>query len=147
MGPPDFSRESSLKASINKIVRKLRREPITAGRVSRKKKTSRSKSTTVARIPVRTDVTGQTVFDDRPLRFRSLTLTEADVPALEDASTIEGAFKIRVAKRTGARRDAWSLVERRYTGRGYTAPGKLKTKSLRSSPMTKARSSVPSVWA
>jgi hypothetical protein len=71
-----------------------------------------------------TDVTGQTVFDDRPLRFRSLTLTEADVPALEDASTIEGAFKIRVAKRTGARRDAWSLVERRYTGRGYTIPGR-----------------------
>jgi hypothetical protein len=58
------------------------------------------------------------------LRFRSLTLTEANVPALEDASTIEGAFKIRVAKRTGARRDAWSLVERRYTGRGYTIPGR-----------------------
>ena len=70
----------------------------------------------------RADVTGQTVFDDRPLRFRTLTLTEANLPALEDASTIEGAFKIRVAKRTGARRDAWSLVERRYSGRGYTLP-------------------------
>jgi hypothetical protein len=72
----------------------------------------------------RTDITGQTVFDDRPLRFRSLTLAEADVPSLEDASMIEGAFKIRVAKRTGARRDALSLVERRYTGRGYTVPGR-----------------------
>jgi hypothetical protein len=123
-GSRDFSRENSLKASITKIVGKLRRQPVAAGRVPRKKKTSRSDNVTVAKIPVRTDVTGQTVFDDRPLRFRSLTLTEADVPALEDASVIEGAFKIRVAKRTGARRDAWSLVERRYTGRGYTVPSR-----------------------
>ncbi|MEP6997669.1 MAG: hypothetical protein ABI900_08475 [Betaproteobacteria bacterium] len=70
------------------------------------------------------DVTGQTVFDDRPLRFRSLTLNEADLPSLEDPSAIEGAFKIRVAKRTGARRDALALVERRYGSRGYTIPGR-----------------------
>jgi hypothetical protein len=70
------------------------------------------------------DVTGQTVFDDRPLRFRSLTVAEADLPALEDASAIKGAFKIRVAKRTGARRDAWSLVESRYTSRGYVPPAR-----------------------
>lgn len=113
-----------MKASITKIVRNLRREPIAAEPVPRKKETPHGSKRAVARVPVKTDVTGQTVFDDRPLRFRSLTLTEADVPALEDASTIEGAFKIRVAKRTGARRDAWSLVERRYTGRGYTIPGR-----------------------
>lgn len=43
------------------------------------------------------EVTGQTVFNDRPLRFRSLTVTEADFPALENPLAIEGAFKIRVA--------------------------------------------------
>lgn len=136
-----------MKESIRKIVKKLRRgkggvspaasrtgSPSAARRagavpVSRQtgaaptpgRKKSARKSQPKARP---TDITGQTVFDDRPLRFRSLTLTEADVPALEDASAIEGAFKIRVAKRTGARRDAWSLVERRYTGRGYTIPGR-----------------------
>jgi hypothetical protein len=134
-----------LRESIRKIVKKLRRDkgslssaaasptaapaprkpgPTPAQRKSRPapvKKKSAKKPRGRARA---IDVTGQTVFDDRPLRFRSLTLTEADVPALEDASMIEGAFKIRVAKRTGARRDAWSLVERRYSGRGYTIPGR-----------------------
>ena len=135
-----------MKESIRKIVKKLRRDKASASPAARKTglpSAARqgvlpaSRKTSAAPAPDRKksarksqpkthppDVTGQTVFDDRPLRFRSLTLTEADVPALEDASTIEGAFKIRVAKRTGARRDAWSLVERRYTGRGYTIPGR-----------------------
>ena len=136
-----------MKESIRKIVKKLRRNkgsispaasktplssaPHQPGTVPAPRKTGaasapgRKKSSRKSQRKTHpTDITGQTVFDDRPLRFRSLTLTEADVPALEDASTIEGAFKIRVAKRTGARRDAWSLVERRYTGRGYTIPGR-----------------------
>jgi hypothetical protein len=44
-----------------------------------------------------------------------MTVTEADLPALEDPSAIEGAFKIRVAKRTTARRDANVLVHRKYS--------------------------------
>jgi len=76
------------------------------------------------------DITGQTVFDDRPLRFRNLTLIEADMPALVDAGNTEGAFKIRVARRTGARRAAGALVERRYTGRGYTLPSPKKRSPL-----------------
>ncbi|MGH8714206.1 MAG: N-acyl amino acid synthase FeeM domain-containing protein [Casimicrobiaceae bacterium] len=111
-----------MKASIRKIVKQLRTGKGTVSPVPRKKIPRRAK-TKAAASPPKADVTGQTVFDDRPLRFRSLTLTEADLPALETASAIEGAFKIRVARRTGARRDAWSLVERRYTGRGYTIPG------------------------
>lgn len=127
-----------MKESIRRIVKQLRRNKGSASPTASKseaapaphkpaaspapakKKAAKKPRPRTRRI----DVTGQTVFDDRPLRFRSLTLTEADVPALEDASMIEGAFKIRVAKRTGARRDAWSLVERRYTGRGYTIPGR-----------------------
>lgn len=136
-----------MKESIRKIVKKLRRDkgsvslaasktalpaaPRQADPVPAPRKTGAApapgtkKSARKSQPKTRpTDVTGQTVFDDRPLRFRSLTLAEADVPSLEDPSMIEGAFKIRVAKRTGARRDAWSLVERRYTGRGYTIPGR-----------------------
>lgn len=68
------------------------------------------------------DVTGQTIFDDRPLRFRSLTLAQPDLNALENAAGMEGAFKIRLAKFSGAPREAGVLVERRYTGRGYQIP-------------------------
>ncbi len=67
---------------------------------------------------------GLTVFDDRPLRFRSLTLTaESGAPEeFEDPGAIPGAFKIRVAKREGFQRAAGTLVERRYSGRGYDTP-------------------------
>jgi hypothetical protein len=49
--------------------------------------------------------TGETIFGDLPLRFRSLTLTAADVDALEDSSPFHGGFKIRIARRSGGRRD------------------------------------------
>jgi hypothetical protein len=67
---------------------------------------------------------GLTVFDDRPLRFRSLTLTAESGAAeeIEDPGAIPGAFKIRVAKREGFQRAAGTLVERRYSGRGYDTP-------------------------
>ena len=68
------------------------------------------------------DRSGETVFDDRPLRFRSLTLAEADLSALEAPGGFHGGFKIRVAKMGGHRREAGQLVERRYAGRGYTIP-------------------------
>jgi hypothetical protein len=65
---------------------------------------------------------GETVFDDRPLRFRSLTVAAADLTALEAPEGFHGGFKIRVAKLGGHRREAGQLVERRYAGRGYTIP-------------------------
>jgi hypothetical protein len=68
------------------------------------------------------DTSGETVFDDRPLRFRSLTVAEADLSALESPQGFHGGFKIRVAKLGGRRREAGKLVERRYAGRGYTIP-------------------------
>jgi len=67
--------------------------------------------------------TGETVFDDRPLRFRSLTVTAADLSVLEAPEGFHGGFKIRVAKLGGRRREAGKLVEKRYAGRGYTIPG------------------------
>src|SRR5215470_147076 len=68
------------------------------------------------------DRSGETVFDDRPLRFRSLTVADADLSALEAPGGFHGGFKIRVAKLGGRRREAGNLVERRYAGRGYTIP-------------------------
>ena len=65
---------------------------------------------------------GETVLDDRPLRFRSLTIAEADLSALDAPEGFHGGFKIRVAKLGGPRREAGKLVERRYAGRGYTIP-------------------------
>ena len=71
---------------------------------------------------VNDDVTGQTIFGDRPLRFRTLTLSQFDLELLQNASGIEGAFKIRLAKLPGATREAGVLVERRYAGRGFQIP-------------------------
>jgi len=66
--------------------------------------------------------TGETVFADRALRFRSLTVAEADLAVLEAPDGFHGGFKIRVAKLGQRRREAGKLVERRYAGRGYTIP-------------------------
>src|SRR5262249_15970644 len=63
-----------------------------------------------------------TVVDQRALRFRSLTLAEADLTALEAPAGFHNGFKIRVAKLSGRRREAGTLVEKRYAGRGYTIP-------------------------
>jgi hypothetical protein len=77
------------------------------------------------RPPPDGDRTGQTVFDDLPLRFRALTVTDADWSRLADPAGPPGAFKIRLASQ-GTRRAAGQLVERRYASRGYVtgeAPG------------------------
>jgi hypothetical protein len=80
--------------------------------------------------PPDTDVTGQTIFGDRALRFRTLTLSQVDLTLLENASGIDGAFKIRLAKQPGATREAGVLVERRYAGRGYQIPAAQRDPSL-----------------
>ncbi len=76
------------------------------------------------------DNTGETVFNDRPLRFRSLTLAEPDLVLLEAPEGFHNGFKIRVAKLGQGRREAGRLVERRYTGRGYRLPTASEDASL-----------------
>jgi len=68
------------------------------------------------------DVTGRTIYGDRPLRFQRLTVPDPDLPSITDPSALQSAFKIRVAHLTKNRRDAKVLVERRYGGRGYEIP-------------------------
>lgn len=116
-----------MKHSIRKFVAKLRR-PVEGGPAAgtgKRKAHGRGGAPDLGPDSLR-DITGQTVYGDRPLRFRSLTLAEADIPVLEDPSSIEGAFKIRVARHTGAHRDAGALVDRQYAGRGYTVPNGAK---------------------
>jgi N-acyl amino acid synthase FeeM len=111
-----------LKESIRKLLGKLRRDEVQGPPAPTKRRhhhRRRSRKTPRRQGP---DITGQTVFHDRPLRFRSLTLTEPDLQALEHPSDILGAFKIRVAKRSGAHHDAHLLVQEKYVGRGYTLP-------------------------
>ena len=114
-----------MKESIRKMVGKLRRH--VTGAASAPDQPKRPRRHRIPAMPSQGmghTKTGQTVFDDRPLRFRSLTLAEPDFPSLSRLSTLEGAFKIRVAKRTHLHlhRDAVALVEKKYAGRGYAVP-------------------------
>jgi hypothetical protein len=111
-----------LKLTIRRIVGKLKMAKPPVPPTPVKRKADRRRSPSPARRRTSADVTGQTVFHDVPLRFRSLTISQADFPALENPSAIEGAFKIRVARRSTARRDAHALVQHKYAGRGYAIP-------------------------
>lgn len=69
---------------------------------------------------------GETVFSaetmDPALRFRSLLVPEADQSELSLDTDLQPAFKIRLAKSAGFRREAGGLVGRRYNDRGYLIP-------------------------
>jgi hypothetical protein len=68
------------------------------------------------------DVTGRTIYGDRPLRFQRLSVPDPDMPSITDPTAFQSAFKIRVAHLSRTRKDAEVLVERRYAGRGYQIP-------------------------
>jgi hypothetical protein len=121
-----------LKESIRKIVGKLRRQVAgVAPAQGKRKRPRRHRAPAISLHGMGHTTTGQTVFDDRPPRFRNLTLAEADLPTLARSSTLEGVFKIRVAKRTHAHRDALVLVQKKYAGRGYAVPvGKQRPRVL-----------------
>jgi hypothetical protein len=68
------------------------------------------------------DVTGRTIYGDRPLRFRRLTVPDPELPSITDPNAFQSAFKIRIGHLLHTRRDANVLVERRYAGRGYQIP-------------------------
>ena len=74
--------------------------------------------------------TGETVYGDVPLRFRNLTLTEADVQAMDDPHEGAPGFKIRISKLAPGRRQAGALVEDRYSDRGYQVHGKARDPNL-----------------
>lgn len=86
-------------------------------------------SVEAARPPSEAAATGRsgaTVFSadalEPALRFRSLTLAEADEHALAPEPALQPAFKIRLAKSQAFRREAGGLVGRRYSDRGYLIP-------------------------
>lgn len=107
-----------MKESVRKLVDRLR------GRGGGASIGPKSQPSTEPSLPFATDgrefKSGLTVFDDRPLRFRSLTMAEAGITGLEDPGAEQAAFKIRVATRhAGFRQAAATLVDKRYGDRGY----------------------------
>ena len=74
--------------------------------------------------------TGETVYGDRPLRFRNLTLTEAEVPPFDDPTNVPIGFKIRISQLRGGRLQAGTLVQHRYQDRGYQLSAGPKERDL-----------------
>ena len=113
-----------MKDSVRKLADRLRGRKTDDAAPSRPGSETQNGASLPALLADVQGKSGLTVFDDRPLRFRSLTLTaESGAPEeFEDPGAIPGAFKIRVAKREGFQRAAGTLVERRYSGRGYETP-------------------------
>ena len=79
-------------------------------------------SDTDLEFPRLDDVTGNTVFGDRPPRLRNLTGEPVEV-SLSDPGFQAGVFKIRLAGSRKSSQQAGHLVERRYAWRGYQIPG------------------------
>lgn len=107
-----------MKESVRKLVERLR------GPLGRSSIAPKSEPPTEPSLPFTTDgrefKSGLTVFDDRPLRFRSLTMAEEGITGLEEPGAEQTAFKIRVAtKHAGFRQAAGTLIEKRYGDRGY----------------------------
>jgi len=108
-----------MKESVRKLVDRLR------GRVARHSVAPKNEPPTEPSLPFVTNgrefKSGLTVFDDRPLRFRSLTMAEEGITGLEEPGAEQSAFKIRVAtKHAGFRQAAGTLIDKRYGDRGYT---------------------------
>src|SRR5512138_1804986 len=102
----------TLKKTLEKVLAKVRRR-----RTRSQQGAPSTPEATPAVTPHGATVTGRTIFGDRPLRFRRMTLPDPDMPSLDDPSNFESAFKIRIAHLTHTRRDAQVLVERQYAGR------------------------------
>ena len=81
-------------------------------------------------LPSVSDVTGQTVFGQRPPRLRSLTGEPVD-GSLSDPGFQAGVFKIRLAGSRASNQQAGTLIERRYAWRGYQIPGLAADPNLR----------------
>lgn len=109
----------AVKESFRKVLTKLR--PAKPGASPTTKGAAISSTVSPGFLPTGSP-TGETIYGDRPLRFHSLTLNAADLAALEDPSAFHGGFKIRVAGKPGGRRHAGTLVETRYSGKGYLTP-------------------------
>jgi hypothetical protein len=113
-----------MKESFRKLVDRLRGR----GDVPAPTQQPPSSPSSQSSLPFVTDgvefKSGETVFDDRALRFRSLTLADTGATGLEEPSTEQSAFKIRVAKREGFQQAAGTLIERRYGDRGYQTPAR-----------------------
>ena len=67
-------------------------------------------------------VGGETVYNEAPLRFRNLSVTEPELPTFGDLPGSQEGFKIRVARQPSRHKEAGRMVDQRYNGRGYKTP-------------------------
>ncbi len=65
---------------------------------------------------------GETIYSEAALRFRKLSVSEADLPTFGDLPGNQEGFKIRVAHLPVRRQEARRMVDTRYAGRGYRIP-------------------------
>lgn len=65
---------------------------------------------------------GETVYNEAPLRFRNLSVSEPDLPTFGDLPGTQEGFKIRVARRASRHFEAGKMVDERYGRRGYKTP-------------------------
>ena len=73
-------------------------------------------------LPSPDDSDGYTIFEGNPFPFRRLSVERSLEPA-EEAESLAGAFRIRLAQSRDSREQAGSLVKRRYASRGYQVQG------------------------
>ena len=116
-----------MKDSLNKMLAQLRKGS-SASSVLRR--TFREADKPSERPAPAAPSTGETIFGDAPLRMRKSKGPEASDRAAIEAASASGGFKIRIAKLQGGRGQAVTLVENRYTSRGYTLPSLKQDPSL-----------------
>ena len=109
------SEESTLKTRLSRLLTRLRRAgtSLIAPRKARP-----------AYMPLQhaSRVGGETVYNEAPLRFRNLSVTEPDLPTFGDLPGSQEGFKIRVARQASRHKEAGRMVDQRYNGRGYKTP-------------------------
>lgn len=110
-----FRPATTMKEAVRKLLERVRRR-------QRGVTHSELPSGGPSELPPTTGLTGLTVFDDVALRLRNLTVEQLDA-SFGDPGALPGAFKIRLARSRGFTEDAGTLIERRYSRRGYQTSG------------------------
>ena len=119
---PPGREESTLKTRLSRLLTRLHR----AGTALIAPKKPRPTYTPLQHA---SRVGGETVYNEAPLRFRNLSVTEPDLPTFGDLPGAQEGFKIRVARKASRHQEAGKMVNERYGGRGYRTPATSATEA------------------
>ena len=84
----EFSRDVNLRKSLAKVLEKVRGAKAPGS--------PRAKGASSILRSLSGDVTGRTIYGDRPLRFRRLSVPDPELPSITDPTAFDTAFKIRI---------------------------------------------------